>query len=365
VDGDGQLVKSGRLVPGLNVTEAELVADVFGRIAGGATLWAECHRLNALGVVPARRYASGKVVRLTDAWRPARLCGVLHNHVYTGTHTLRSKYGPVERAVPALVPLAVWEQAQRVLASNRRLSKTGQAFDYLLRGLVRCADCGNGYTGAVNRRRRCDGHLYERRYYRCNWDFPIGAAPCPGKAVNADDLERTVWDHCREFIQNPGPALAEAQVQLQARQGQTADHTAERARLARTLAEKDAERERTMTLFRRNLITLAEAERELAAVAREQATARGLLDALDAAAALTQTAEAQLADAAALLGRLRGRLEEVERTNDWATKRQVVEMLVREVRVQTTGTGQGKRAHVTARYDFGPMSAAELASACA
>ncbi|SRR5579883_311543 len=365
LDADGCLVPSTRLVEGLGCTEAELVQDLFSRIAGGATLWGECQRLNALGVAPVRRYASGKVIRVTDAWRPARLCGVLHNPVYTGTHTLHSKHGAVAREVPALVPLAVWEQAQRVLASNRKLSKTGQAYDYLLRGLVRCANCGSGYTGAVNRKRRRDGTPYETRYYRCNWDFPIGAAPCAGKAVNADALERAVWTHCAAFIRDPGAAIAEAQAELRARQAQAADRGAERARLTRALADKDAERERTMTLFRKNLITLAEAEVQLAAMAREQAETQALLAALDSETQLTAAAQAQLADATAMLGRLRDRLEEVERTDDWATKRAVVELLVRQVTVETTGTGRERRAVGRARYAFGPEVAAVAGSGCA
>jgi site-specific DNA recombinase len=362
LDADGRLTPSGRLVPGLGCTEAELIADVFARVAAGATLHAECARLNALGLVPLRRYPGGKAVRLTDAWRPARLSDTIHNRVYMGRHTLNSKFGPIERDVPALVPEALWEQAQRVLTRNRSLSRTGTARDYLLRGLVTCEHCGHSYTGAAIARRLRDGTRRDARYYRCNGDFLLGAPPCPAKAVQADKLEAAVWAHCAAFIRDPGDALAEAQAQLRARQGQAADHTAERARLVKALTDKDAERDRTMTLFRKNLISLAEAENQLAALAREQADARALLDALDSQDALTAAAEAHLAAAGAMLARLRDCLDDVERTNDWATKRTVVELLVRQVRVRTEDTGQGKRAHATARYAFGPECAAVSAT---
>jgi site-specific DNA recombinase len=358
VGDDGALTPSARLVPGLGCTEAELAADLYQRIADGSTLPAECARLNALGLAPERRYPSGKAVRITDTWTPGRLCAMLHNPVYAGQHTLNSQYGPIERAVPALVPAALWERAQRQLASNRVLSKSGTARDYLLRGLVRCEQCGSAYVGAALVRRRRDGTPHEWRYYRCNLAVGRGAPACPGKIVSAGKLEAAVWAHCAEFIHHPGPALAEAQAQLRARQGQAADHAAERTTLAKTLADADAQRERVMSMFRKNLITMAEAESQLDASAREQADARALLDALDSADALTMAAEAQVTEAATMLARLRDRLAEVEASDDWATKRAVVALLVRQVRVATTGAGRAKQAEATARYAFGPDVAA-------
>ncbi len=368
VDADGALVPSARLVPALDCTEAELVADLYRRLAAGSSLYAECARLNALGIPPVRRYPNGAVGGETKkwkpsaAWTPGRLGHTIRNPLYMGRHVYQSKHGPIERAVPALVDAALWQAVQRRLASNRKLSRTGTMRDYLLRGLIRCEACGASYAGAAARHRRADGTPTEQRMYRCNKRQARGAPRCPGRTLNADTLERDVWAYCRAFIRDPGPALAEAQAELRAQQSQVASHAAERAKLLQTLSEKDAERERTMTLYRRNLITFAEAEAQLAAVAREQAQLRGLLDALGSQEALAAAAEAQLVEAAAMLRRLHGRLVEIERTNDWTLKRTVVELLVREVRVQTEGTGRGKRAKVTARFAFGPAVAAVPAS---
>jgi hypothetical protein len=112
-----------------------------------------------------------------------------------------------------------------------------------------------------------------------------------------------------------------------------------------------------LTLYRRNLITLDEAENQLAAVAREQADVRGLLDGLAAQEALTQAAETHLAEAGALLGRLRDRLEEVDQTQDSVTKRTVAELLVSHIGVRTTGQKHSKQAVLTIRYAFGSPTA--------
>ena len=73
LDTQGCLVPNTRLIKELGMTEAELVHDLFQRIAHGGTAIAECHRLNALGVMTARCYGNGKVVHVGALWRPSRL----------------------------------------------------------------------------------------------------------------------------------------------------------------------------------------------------------------------------------------------------------------------------------------------------
>jgi site-specific DNA recombinase len=100
LDTEGGLVPSTRRIEEVDMTEAELVRDLFQRIAAGGTASAECYRLNALGVTTARRYGNGKVVDIGAAWQPARLSKVLKNTVYFGVHTMNSQRGGIERAAP-------------------------------------------------------------------------------------------------------------------------------------------------------------------------------------------------------------------------------------------------------------------------
>ncbi|HEX2171968.1 MAG TPA: recombinase family protein [Dehalococcoidia bacterium] len=160
VDQDGALILSERPVPGLNLTEAEVARSVFENIAAGSTSIRECFRLNALKVPTARRYSTGREVVVGETWGTSRLNVMLHNTVYVGEHVLKTKNGPIVRAVPALVDRATWERAVAQLRHNRTLKPAAETQRYLLRGLIRCATpvdpadptrgaCGYTYSGAA------------------------------------------------------------------------------------------------------------------------------------------------------------------------------------------------------------------------
>ena len=104
------------------------------------------------------------------------------------------------------------------------------------------------------------------------------------------------------------------------------------------------------------------------AVAGEAATLRELLESLRAQEALVGAQEAHLTSAAKMLMKLRGQVEEVERTNDTARKREVVEALVSRVTVTTAddpAARGGKRATVAVRYAFNPSRVVALESSTA
>ena len=130
---------------------------------------------------------------------------------------------------------------------------------------------------------------------------------------------------------------------------------AERQRLQRALTEQATERDRMMTLFRRGRATLAEVETHLDAIDHEAEALRTKLGALRAQQELADAFAAQYADATMLLTRLQERLEEVEQTNDVQTKRQVIELLVARIGVETTEViPRRKQANLTITYTFVP-----------
>ena len=108
-----------------------------------------------------------------------------------------------------------------------------------------------------------------------------------------------------------------------------------------------------LALYRRNRLTIEEAEAHLDDINQHTGTLRGLLQALDSQQALAAAYETHLTTAATMLAQLQERVEEMERTDDWDTKRHVVELLVAGIRVQSEGRGRQTKAHVTIRYVFG------------
>src|SRR5206468_1728155 len=93
LDEASRLVPSQRLVGEPAMTEAAIVRDVFERVAAGASLVQECRRLNAFGVVPARRYAGGST-KESATWFPSRLSKMIRGMLYTGSYVLNSRNGP-------------------------------------------------------------------------------------------------------------------------------------------------------------------------------------------------------------------------------------------------------------------------------
>jgi site-specific DNA recombinase len=194
---------------------------------------------------------------------------------------------------------------------------------------VRCAGCDHSYVGATGnnsgRVYRCHSHTESRR----------GQKRCDAKILSADWLEAAVWEECRRFILNPGDALDEARRKLRERMTVSAGFEERRRNLLGQLAEKETERERVLTLFRRGTISDAEVERELDAIAKEAAGVRELVESLRAQTALIEAQEAFLTDSAALLGRLQDDLADIDATNDLARKREVIGRYVRQITVET------------------------------
>src|SRR5262249_20520346 len=136
------LVPSDRPVPGVGMTEADLVRDLYQRIAQGSTTVAEARRLTALGVPTMRYHTNGTVRAGGKKWYPGPIGEMIASTLYRGVHVLESRYGAIERAVPQLVEEDLWEQANAQLKRNQRLPKGNATRTYLLRGLIICGQCG-------------------------------------------------------------------------------------------------------------------------------------------------------------------------------------------------------------------------------
>lgn len=189
LDVSGQLTPSSRIVAGM--TEADLARSVFERMAAGSSTVAEARRMTELGVFPGRRYAHAVVKMKRGKWFPSRINAMIRNEVYMGKHRFESAAGAVEREVAALVSSDLWHAAQERLRANcsRPLGKPNR--DYLLRGLLECADCGAKCVGSSHG---------QSRYYQCmNSSTAMETDPskrCRMKHIPAGALEGLVVADC-------------------------------------------------------------------------------------------------------------------------------------------------------------------------
>src|SRR3954454_4804087 len=163
-------------------------------------------------------------------WAPSVVHHVLSDPVYTGTAyanrfeyvvpkkvRCRSPRGgertsrrprPPEQwiaiPVPALIDQQAWDGVQDRLARNAATSfRHGKRHDYLLRCLLKCGTCGLGIHGCYY-----PGHQGRRgrRYCLCAGTSPLTSgreSKCPQARVEADVLERVVWDHVAGLLSDP------------------------------------------------------------------------------------------------------------------------------------------------------------------
>lgn len=362
IDAEQRLIPSTRRIAVLDCTEAELLADLYARIAGGSSVMAECRRLNALGVPPPqRRYTGGAVLPARTGWAQPGLALVLHNPVYYGEHTLHSAAGPIVRQMPALVSVTLWRAAQAQMTRNRRLSKKNAKRDYLLRGLVRCGGCHHNYTGATV----VTAAGRERPYYRCSGEQAT-MARLPGaqhaaKRVRVEWLDALVWADCRDFAEHPDSAIEELQHQLAERRAHAGEHAAELRALRERQAEHEEERKRVRQMRRRGRMSMAEAEEMLDEIDAEAAQAAELLRRLERQDEAFADEEARHADIRVTLRALREKMAAAE-DGDPAIRRAAIEQLVEGVEVVTEGTGRGMTATVQITYRFGEARVVEAGS---
>jgi site-specific DNA recombinase len=333
VDADGQYVPCRRPMPGLGLSEADWITDLFERVAAGSTsMNAERIRLSELGVPKVSRYSRKGTTERGGAWGLGTLSSILHNPIYMGAGALDSRFDAVVRPVVPLVDPATWTRAQEMLLRNRTLAKKNAKADYLLRGLITCAHCRQGYTGVGS-----------RRSYRCNGaQSHRGRMPgerCIGATVSMDALDAAVWAEVRRFVEHPDEAVALAQADLRARLEGVAASSDRRRALAADLAGMEEQRARVRMLFRRGKITPLEAEADLDAIAAEEGQVRGLLAALAVRADLAEAAEAHLSEVAVTMATMRGQLADIEATDDRVGKRRMVELLVSRLEIETEPLG--------------------------
>lgn len=197
--------------------EADLVRWIYASYCDGMGVRAITQRLRG----------PEAVVRLGDAvrrrtWGPNTVRWILKNPAYKGTrvwnrtrvvyidNTIRHRPRPeshhvvVEDAHPAIIDTRQWEHVQRLFTA--RASGARQvANDYLLRGFLRCGDCGGPMCAVtqrhVRRRKTRPPHNYTWRGVVCSRYVHTGT--CARQGIAYDKIEAMVLDAIRDAADDP------------------------------------------------------------------------------------------------------------------------------------------------------------------
>lgn len=126
-------------------------------------------------------------------WKDSTLHKLLTNPVYAGKH--------VNGAVaPKIVTAKVFQRVQAQLTSNNRFRPRKAGRSWPLQGRVKCAECGTNWRVNINKGERsyfCPGRESDSTY------FERTGIRCTVPRVNAEMLERKMWDEVKNNLSNP------------------------------------------------------------------------------------------------------------------------------------------------------------------
>jgi site-specific DNA recombinase len=357
---DAHLEISENLIPGLAMSEADVIREVF-RIAAveGKSCRVIAERLNALRVPCAyvrddRLLLRGKrKERTSGVWRPGRIRWLITNATYKGVHLFGKRAANhrdiISRKVPAIVTEETWARAQETLHANFLFGVRSAGNQYLLRGLIKCGKCGLTYIGmAAN---RPNGR--REFYYRCNGahspSIYRAGVPCASKGIRGDHLEQQIWKDVETFLRDPKPVLERLHARLQSDAKGSEQILKQLTRLEGLLSQKATERSRVVGLYRRGRLTDADLDAQMEDIGKEEAALETQIAELRGKIAGAESIGANISSAQALLTRLRKRLDEPV---SWEQRRRLIEVLVAGVKVGTVEAGGVKQAEITVTYRF-------------
>ena len=228
----------------INESEASWVRKMYQWLVNdGLSTTAITYRLRALDA-PTK---SGKI------WSRRSVHHILTNEAYAGrTYAFTTKGGRLQPktewieipdVTPAVITQELYDAAQKQLRANRDKCIRNCKHEYLLRGHLRCRQCGRTFVGGVVHSKKRSEHLF----YRCTGNMKINAPlnRCRNKQWSAKKLEGMVWAALERYLGDRDLITSELEKQRQDA-GQLNVFEAELERLERKL--KAAEREQHQLL---------------------------------------------------------------------------------------------------------------------
>jgi len=170
----------------------------------GATLIAR--ELIKIGIPTPSESGGYKRTRTTapGVWGSDVIYWILKSETYTGVWRFgkyigagghggkRDKSETVMVTVPPIIDATTWGKAQSLRSATAQSLRERGKRDYLLTGFMKCG-CGCAFHGSSGRY-KCSSQTNIRRHY--------AAERCHEPNVNADRVERIIWDHVYGLITN-------------------------------------------------------------------------------------------------------------------------------------------------------------------
>lgn len=225
--------------------------------------------LNNLNI-PTSSNGSGRSKRkknLSNKWRPNSVLRILSSTTYKGTH----EYGKratrrketILRNVPAIVNCDIWNKVQSKKKDNLLCSKRNtKRRVYILSGLLKCNRCGRNFQGVSYKSRNT---VYVCATKRGDKKRVLGET-CDSLNVNAKDIENTTWALTKKILLNYEKVITK----LNKKNLSSLEKKSDLTKLKSTLNNKSHEKEKLLLLFRKDLISEEDVEKELKKINSEK-----------------------------------------------------------------------------------------------
>lgn len=173
----------------INAEEAPRIQFMFQRFASNpslAQLRDELHR-------------RGWYTRSEKPWSKSALDQILRNPIYVGRIRFNDQLYKGDHA--AIVEESLFQKVQSVRRErghgSSRLNRV-----FLLKGLIRCSECGSWMTPHYTQKKNKDGSSRRIPYYRCTKTIHFHNSVCSVRHINADHVEGLVIGKLCELSQN-------------------------------------------------------------------------------------------------------------------------------------------------------------------
>ena len=186
--------------------EANLVRSIFEMYATNIGYKTITNHLNK----------AGHRTKRNRAFSMASIRGILTNCNYIGKITYRKNSDQLTKATKdrqivegehePIVSIELWDEVQRKILQRSRSPHKITNHSYMLSGILKCPNCGQGMVPSHVNRLRKNGIFKVSHYYVCGSFSSKGSAICLPNHINAEAAERWVSGQIQLFLTRPSIA---------------------------------------------------------------------------------------------------------------------------------------------------------------
>lgn len=189
---------------------AKNIRFIFNEFVGGNSIRMIADKLNHAGIDSPRFYYYTKTGKINpkenekNKWGHATVSQILKNPVYIGhmvqgkrqnvsfKSTKRRQIEPenwiyVENTHEPIIEQSVWDEAQSLITSTKRVRKTKTNSVSLFAGIIRCSDCGGALSYTLK-----DSKNPNSSVYRCSCYNNMGKTACTPHSIKESHLVKFV-----------------------------------------------------------------------------------------------------------------------------------------------------------------------------